>query len=264
MKRNLTAIRNTTRRAMPGKRATFARLRSEEEAADCSTWAAPTATSPGLRRHGAGVRRRGSLCFVLADTRLRSPHATVSANSRGRSNLRRRDRLGGARARALSNGLFPKGYQGSQTGRHFCISGSEVQQPRLPTALSRGCAPSSLLLHRQTVKRYLNETGFCLEREDNRNDIFAMPPENWLLYLLKARVLGRGFSWRDLPPTRPEFIQSRGAQARPPFLLAVRPRLPSESDRSRSAARCGARGDAAQNLRHQYLRCPQGLRFFFL
>lgn len=63
---------------------------------------------------------------------------------------------------------------------------------------------------RETVKRYLEDTGFHLEREDNRNDIFAMPPENFLLFFLKARVLRKAFVWCDLPPSRPQFIHTRG------------------------------------------------------
>ncbi|MGH9353546.1 MAG: class I SAM-dependent methyltransferase [Terriglobia bacterium] len=63
---------------------------------------------------------------------------------------------------------------------------------------------------RQTVKRYLEDTGFCLEREDNCNDIFAMPPENFLLFFLKTRVLRKSFLWQDLPPSRPQFIQTKG------------------------------------------------------
>ncbi|MGH9344348.1 MAG: class I SAM-dependent methyltransferase [Terriglobia bacterium] len=63
---------------------------------------------------------------------------------------------------------------------------------------------------RETVKQYLEETGLCLEREDNRNDIFAMPPENFLLFFLKTRVLGESFLWQDLPLSRPQFIQTKG------------------------------------------------------
>ncbi|MGH9378037.1 MAG: class I SAM-dependent methyltransferase, partial [Terriglobia bacterium] len=65
---------------------------------------------------------------------------------------------------------------------------------------------------RETVKQYLADAGFRLEREDNRNDIFSLPPENFLLFL-KARVLGKSFCWQDLPPSRPQFIRARGLRA---------------------------------------------------
>jgi len=73
---------------------------------------------------------------------------------------------------------------------------------------------------RETVKQYLQKTGFRLVRESNRGRIFRMEPENWLLFFLRARVLQKGFSWADLPPSRPEFIQRN--QLRPGLMSSVR------------------------------------------
>ncbi|HEV2499425.1 MAG TPA: class I SAM-dependent methyltransferase [Terriglobia bacterium] len=61
---------------------------------------------------------------------------------------------------------------------------------------------------RETVRQYVESTGLCLEREDNCDEIFSMPPENFLLFFLKARVLKKGFFWQDLPPSRPQYFQS--------------------------------------------------------
>lgn len=63
---------------------------------------------------------------------------------------------------------------------------------------------------RETVARYVEDAGLRLEREDNDGRIFTMPPENLLLYFLKTRLLGKEFTWRDLPPTRPQYLASRG------------------------------------------------------
>jgi SAM-dependent methyltransferase len=63
---------------------------------------------------------------------------------------------------------------------------------------------------RQTVHQYLQRTGLLLEREDNGGHIFTMDPENWLLFVLRNRVLGKKLSWKDLPPGRPEFTERQG------------------------------------------------------
>jgi len=65
---------------------------------------------------------------------------------------------------------------------------------------------------RETVRRYLDEIHFRLEREDNGGHIFSSAPENWLLFFLRAGLLRREFSWRNLPPSRPEFARQRGLQ----------------------------------------------------
>ena len=73
---------------------------------------------------------------------------------------------------------------------------------------------------RQTVNRYLQKTGFRLEREDNRGHIFNLEPENWLIFLLREKVMRRRLSWEDLPTGRPEFIQKQGM--RPGLISSVR------------------------------------------
>ncbi|PYV27154.1 MAG: hypothetical protein DMG27_04765 [Acidobacteria bacterium] len=73
---------------------------------------------------------------------------------------------------------------------------------------------------RQTVKQYLQRSEFRLEHESNRGNIFRVAPENWLLYFLRTRVLGKRFSWADRPLSRPEFIQKNRLQ--PGFISSVR------------------------------------------
>lgn len=65
---------------------------------------------------------------------------------------------------------------------------------------------------RETVRQYLEGTGLRLEHEDNCDDIFSMPPENFLLFFLRTRVLQKSFSWQDLPPTRPQYFKVNGLQ----------------------------------------------------
>lgn len=73
---------------------------------------------------------------------------------------------------------------------------------------------------RETVKQYLEGAGFRLEREDNSDAIFSMPPENFLLFFLKTYILREGFSWQDLPPTRPQYLQANGL--RPGFRSSLK------------------------------------------
>ena len=73
---------------------------------------------------------------------------------------------------------------------------------------------------RRTVGQYLQATGFVSEREDNRGHIFNVDPENWLLFVLKERLLGRKLLCEDLPPGRSEFIETR--KLRPGLISSVR------------------------------------------
>jgi len=60
---------------------------------------------------------------------------------------------------------------------------------------------------RKTVQRYLEATGFKMERERNGRDVFSLPPANWLSFMIKTRIQRRGFSYQDVPLTRPEFLK---------------------------------------------------------
>ncbi len=73
---------------------------------------------------------------------------------------------------------------------------------------------------RNTVKSYLQRTGFRLEREDNDRNIYQTPPQNWIYFLLRTRLRGKPLTWEDLPPSRPEFIRQHGL--RPGFASSVR------------------------------------------
>ncbi len=67
----------------------------------------------------------------------------------------------------------------------------------------------------RTVRRCLDRTGFKLERAHYRNNIYAMPPANWLHYFVKTKVRGESFSYRDVPPTRADFLKRHGVKAGP-------------------------------------------------
>jgi SAM-dependent methyltransferase len=58
---------------------------------------------------------------------------------------------------------------------------------------------------RAAIRQYLEKTGFQLEREDNSRSIYKLAPYNWLGYTLRSRVLGRGYSYEDVPLTSKEF-----------------------------------------------------------
>jgi SAM-dependent methyltransferase len=62
---------------------------------------------------------------------------------------------------------------------------------------------------RETVGRYLAENGFALVLERNGRDIYKLAPNNWLTYMVRARLLGRPYTFRDVPLTSKEFRRLR-------------------------------------------------------
>jgi 2-polyprenyl-3-methyl-5-hydroxy-6-metoxy-1,4-benzoquinol methylase len=63
---------------------------------------------------------------------------------------------------------------------------------------------------RETVVRYLESTGFALVKEMNGRDVYKMAPSNWLTYMVRARLLGRAYTFEDVPLTSKEFRRLRG------------------------------------------------------
>ncbi len=62
---------------------------------------------------------------------------------------------------------------------------------------------------RETVGRYLEATGFVLAKEHNGRDVYKMAPNNWLTYVVRKRLLGREYAFRDVPLTSKEFRRVR-------------------------------------------------------
>jgi SAM-dependent methyltransferase len=58
---------------------------------------------------------------------------------------------------------------------------------------------------RGTVKQYLERTGFALEKEVNGRKIFKLAPYNWLGFMVRTRLLGKKYEFRDAPMTSKEF-----------------------------------------------------------
>jgi SAM-dependent methyltransferase len=58
---------------------------------------------------------------------------------------------------------------------------------------------------RETVKQYLEKMGFALEKEDNGRRIYKLAPYNWLGYMVRTRLLGKRYEFRDAPLTSKEF-----------------------------------------------------------
>ena len=51
---------------------------------------------------------------------------------------------------------------------------------------------------KDTIQRYLHDSGLILKRSDFSDRVFSMSPENWL-YFLNHRVRREKFVWTDLP-----------------------------------------------------------------
>ena len=58
---------------------------------------------------------------------------------------------------------------------------------------------------RETVKQYLEKTGFALEKEVNGRKIYKLAPYNWLGFMVRTRLLGKKYEFRDAPLTSKEF-----------------------------------------------------------
>jgi SAM-dependent methyltransferase len=58
---------------------------------------------------------------------------------------------------------------------------------------------------RETVRQYLDKTGFALEREDNDRNVYKLAPNNWLTFFIQTRLRGKKFVFKDVPLTSKEF-----------------------------------------------------------
>lgn len=58
---------------------------------------------------------------------------------------------------------------------------------------------------RETVRQYLEKTGFRLEKEDNGRSIYKLAPNNWLAFMMRTKLLGKKYSYEDVPMTSKEF-----------------------------------------------------------
>jgi SAM-dependent methyltransferase len=58
---------------------------------------------------------------------------------------------------------------------------------------------------RETVREYLQKTGFALDKEDNGRAIYKAAPNNWLAFMVRTRLLGKEYGYRDVPLTSKEF-----------------------------------------------------------
>ena len=73
---------------------------------------------------------------------------------------------------------------------------------------------------RETVKRYLEKTGFALEREDNERKIYKLAPSNWLGFMVRTRLLGKKYEFQDAPMTSKEFRSRKNL--RPGLVTALK------------------------------------------
>jgi SAM-dependent methyltransferase len=58
---------------------------------------------------------------------------------------------------------------------------------------------------RETVKQYLEKSGFTLEKEVHGRKIYKLAPYNWLGFMVRTRLLGEKYEFRDAPMTSKEF-----------------------------------------------------------
>lgn len=65
---------------------------------------------------------------------------------------------------------------------------------------------------RQTVQQYLQKTGFALEEEDNRGNVYKMVPANWLSFMAKTKLAGEKFTYQDKPLSSRDFRRVHGLQ----------------------------------------------------
>jgi SAM-dependent methyltransferase len=58
---------------------------------------------------------------------------------------------------------------------------------------------------RETVREYLQKTGFTLVKEDNGRSIYKLAPNNWLGFMIRTRLLGKKYTFEDVPLTSKEY-----------------------------------------------------------
>jgi SAM-dependent methyltransferase len=62
---------------------------------------------------------------------------------------------------------------------------------------------------RETVGEYLRKTGFALVKEENGRGIYKLAPHNWLGFMIRTRLLGKKYTFQDVPLTSKEFRRIR-------------------------------------------------------
>ncbi len=63
---------------------------------------------------------------------------------------------------------------------------------------------------RTTATRYLEKSGFALVKQDNTRTVYKLSPHNWLGYMLRTKLLGKSYEYKDVPLTSKEFRRVRG------------------------------------------------------
>jgi len=70
----------------------------------------------------------------------------------------------------------------------------------------------------RTVRRYLETTGFVLERAHFGRGLFPLPSCNWLHCYVRTKVRRKPFTYADIPMGRPEFLKCHNLE---PGLLST-------------------------------------------
>ena len=73
---------------------------------------------------------------------------------------------------------------------------------------------------REAVGQYLQKTGFALVKEDNGRGIYKLAPNNWLAFMIRTRLLGKKYTFQDVPLTSKEFRRIR--HLRPGLVTALK------------------------------------------
>jgi SAM-dependent methyltransferase len=85
-----------------------------------------------------------------------------------------------------------------------------LQMPNFESTVSRCLFSEDIPRHlyfytRECVARYLKQTGMVLEKEDNRGNVYKASPAGWLPYMVRTRLQGKSFAYRDKPLASKEF-----------------------------------------------------------
>jgi 2-polyprenyl-3-methyl-5-hydroxy-6-metoxy-1,4-benzoquinol methylase len=73
---------------------------------------------------------------------------------------------------------------------------------------------------RETIRQYLEKSEFSLEKEVNGRKIYKLAPSNWLGFMVRTKLLGKKYEFRDAPLTSKEF---RSVHDLPPgFVTAMK------------------------------------------
>ncbi|MGB7435322.1 MAG: class I SAM-dependent methyltransferase [Candidatus Acidiferrum sp.] len=105
---------------------------------------------------------------------------------------------------------FRKAAQVTKKGGHFIFLVTNFHSMASRYLFGEDVPRHLYFFTRETVRQYLEKSGFALESEDNGRSIYKMAPPNWITFLVQTRLRGKPFTYEDAPLSSREFRRAHG------------------------------------------------------